>query len=71
MQQQQAIPVQQQQAIPVQQQQAIPEQQQQEIVEQQQIRPAVDSRVFSLSQANEALQLVSKGPINGKVIIQM
>lgn len=42
-----------------------------EIVEQQQIRPAVDSRVFSLSQANEALQLVSKGPINGKVIIQM
>lgn len=42
-----------------------------EIVEQQQIRPAIDSRIFSLSQANEALQLVSKGPINGKVIIQM
>ena len=42
-----------------------------EIVAQQQIRPAVDSRVFSLSQANEALQLVSDGPINGKVIIQM
>ena len=42
-----------------------------EIVEQQQIRPAIDSRVFSLSQADEALQLVSKGPINGKVIIQL
>ena len=42
-----------------------------EIVEQQRIRPAVDSRVFSLAQANEALQLVSKGPINGKVIIQL
>lgn len=42
-----------------------------EIVEQQRIRPAIDSRVFSLSQANEALQLVSKGPINGKVIIQI
>lgn len=42
-----------------------------EIVKQQQIRPAIDSRIFSLSQANEALQLVSKGPINGKVIIQM
>lgn len=42
-----------------------------EIVEQQRIVPAIDSRVFSLSQANEALQLVSKGPINGKVIIQM
>lgn len=41
------------------------------IVEQQQIRPAIDSRVFSLSQADEALQLVSKGPINGKVIIQL
>ena len=42
-----------------------------EIVEQQRIRPAIDSRVFSLSQTNEALQLVSKGPINGKVIIHM
>ena len=42
-----------------------------EIVAQQQIRPAIDSRVFSLSQANEALQLVANGPISGKVIIQM
>lgn len=41
------------------------------MVEQQQIRPAIDSRVFSLSQADEALQLVAKGPIDGKVIIQM
>lgn len=42
-----------------------------EIVEQQKIRPAIDSRIFSLSEADEALQLVSKGPIDGKVIIQM
>lgn len=42
-----------------------------EIVEQQKIQPAVDSRVFSLEQANEALQLVAKGPLNGKVILQM
>lgn len=42
-----------------------------EIVEQQQIRPAIDSRIFSLPEINEALQLVSEGPINGKVIIQM
>lgn len=41
------------------------------IVEKQQIKPAVDSRVFSLDQANEALQLVAKGPINGKVMIQL
>ena len=40
-----------------------------EIVERQRIMPAIDSRIFSLSQANQALQLVSKGPINGKVII--
>ena len=42
-----------------------------EMVEQQQIRPAIDPRIFSLSQANEALQLVAKGPINGKVILQL
>lgn len=42
-----------------------------EIVEKQRIMPAIDSRVFSLSQADKALQLVSKGPLNGKVIIQM
>ena len=42
-----------------------------EIVEKQQIKPAVDSRVFSLDQANEALQLVAKGPINGKVMIHL
>lgn len=42
-----------------------------EIVEQQQIKPAIDSHVFSLAQANEALQLVAKGPLNGKVIIKM
>ena len=42
-----------------------------EIVAQQQIMPAVDTRLFSLAQADEALQLVAKGPLNGKVILQM
>ncbi len=41
------------------------------IVEEQQIRPAIDPHVFSLAQANEALQLVAKGPLNGKVILQL
>lgn len=41
------------------------------VVEQQQIRPAVDDRVFTLEQANEALQLVAKGPLHGKVMIEM
>lgn len=42
-----------------------------EIVERQQIMPAVDTRLFSLAQADEALQLVAKGPLNGKVILPM
>lgn len=42
-----------------------------EIVEQQQIKPAVDSRRFSLEQAEEALQLVAKGPLHGKVVLQL
>lgn len=42
-----------------------------EIVEQYKIIPDVDSRIFSLSQVNEALGLVARGGINGKVIIQM
>lgn len=42
-----------------------------EIVEKKQIKPAVDARVFSLDQANEALQLVAKGQLNGKVMIQL
>ena len=42
-----------------------------DIVEKQQIKPAIDSRIFSLSQVNEALRLVAKGPLNGKVIIQL
>lgn len=41
------------------------------IVEKQKIKPAVDTRVFSLAQANEALQLVAKGPLNGKVMIRL
>ena len=42
-----------------------------EIVEKKQVKPAVDARVFSLDQANEALQLVAKGQLNGKVMIQL
>lgn len=42
-----------------------------EIVEKQQVRPAIDARIFSLDQANEALQLVAKGQLNGKVMIQL
>lgn len=42
-----------------------------EIVEKQQIKPAIDSRVFSLDQTNEALQLVAKGSLNGKVVIEL
>lgn len=41
------------------------------IVEEQQIRPAIDPHRFSLAQANEALQLVAKGPLDGKVILQL
>ena len=42
-----------------------------EIVEKQQIKPAIDSRAFSLEQTNEALQLVAKGPLNGKVVTRV
>lgn len=42
-----------------------------EIVEQQQVKPTVDPRIFSLDQAKDALRLVAKGPLNGKVIIQL
>lgn len=38
-----------------------------EIVEKQQIKPAVDSRIFSLDQANEALQLVAKDRSTAKL----
>ena len=41
------------------------------IVEQQQVKPAVDPRVFSLEQANDALRLVAQGSLNGKVIIRL
>lgn len=42
-----------------------------EIVEKQQVKPAIDARVFSLDQANEALRLVAEGKLNGKVMIQL
>lgn len=41
------------------------------IVNQQQIKPAVDPHIFSLDQANEALQFVAKGQLNGKVMLQL
>lgn len=40
------------------------------IVEKYHIVPDVDSRIFSLSQINDALKLVAHGTLNGKVIIQ-
>lgn len=42
-----------------------------EIVKQNGIRPAVDPRVFSLAQADEALRLVAGGKLNGKVLLQV
>lgn len=42
-----------------------------EIVEKQQIKPAIDSHIFSIFQVNDALRLVAKGPLNGKVIVQL
>lgn len=42
-----------------------------EIVERKQIRPAVHSRIFTLEQVDEALRLIERGPLTGKVIIQM
>lgn len=42
-----------------------------EIVRQNGIRPAVDPRVFSLAQADEALRLVAGGKLNGKVLLQI
>lgn len=41
------------------------------IVNQQQIKPAIDPHIFSLNQANEALQFVAKGQLNGKVMLQL
>lgn len=42
-----------------------------EIVEKYNIMPDIDSRIFSLSQVNDALMCVVNGSLNGKVIIQM
>lgn len=42
-----------------------------EIVEKYNIKPDIDQRIFTLTQINEALMLVSKGGLNGKVIIRM
>lgn len=42
-----------------------------EIVEKYHIMPDIDSRIFSLSQVNEALELIAHGKLNGKIIIKM
>lgn len=42
-----------------------------EIVEKYKIIPDIDSRIFSLSQINDALMIVAQGKMNGKVIIKM
>lgn len=41
------------------------------IVEENNIVPVIDSRLFKLEEANEALKLVASGHTNGKVIIQL
>ena len=40
------------------------------IVEENNIVPSIDSRIFTIEEAGEALQLVASGKTNGKVIIQ-
>ena len=42
-----------------------------EIVEKYHIMPDIDSRIFSLPQVNEALELMAHGKLNGKIIIRM
>lgn len=42
-----------------------------DIVEKYHIMPDIESRTFSLSQVNEALQLMVNGKLNGKIIIKM
>lgn len=41
------------------------------MVEKYHIMPDIDSRIFSLSQVNEALELMAYGKLNGKIIIRM
>lgn len=42
-----------------------------EIAEKCHIQPDIESRVFSLTQINEALELMAHGKLNGKIIIKM
>lgn len=42
-----------------------------EIVEKNHIVPAIDPRIFSLEQADEALRLVAQGQLQGKVILRI
>lgn len=42
-----------------------------EIVEKYHIMPDIESRTFSLSQVNEALELMANGKLNGKIIIRI
>ena len=40
------------------------------IVEENNIVPSIDSRIFTIEEAGEALKLVASGHTNGKVIIK-
>ena len=40
------------------------------IVEENNIVPSIDSRIFTIEEASEALKLVASGHTNGKVIIK-
>lgn len=40
------------------------------IVEENNIVPSIDSRIFTIEEAGEALKLVANGHTNGKVIIK-
>lgn len=42
-----------------------------EIAEKCHIQPDIESRVFSLTQINEALELMAHGKLNGKIIVKM
>ena len=41
------------------------------IVEENNIVPSIDSRIFTIEEAGEALKLVANGHTNGKVIIKL
>ena len=42
-----------------------------EIVERTHVMPAVDPHRFTLAQADDALRLVARGPLLGKVVLEV